>query len=380
MKLAAGTVVAGRYRLVRELGQGAYGSVFEAERDDGVPVAVKVMLDRHAANDAEALRFEREAALLVQLRHPNVVEFYDFGHSAEGLPFIAFELLAGRTLRDELRVVGRMAAGRAAGVVRQILDALDAAHRRGIIHRDIKPANVFLCAGDVVKVLDFGLAKPLRSGGDASLTATGQMIGTPHYMAPESVRGEKNVDTSVDVYAVGAVLAELMSGAKLVPGSTDIELYMEHISDAPFELPAELVGTPLGAIVARAVAKKAGERFRSAGEMLAALEAADVGLAALDDAAVAARVGAIGFAVKSLTRQDYAGCVVATLEIAGAGDAGALMIYDFNDDATAATTFAGIRSARPHAKRLEERRLIALFLQRGDAREAFRRMFDRDPA
>jgi serine/threonine-protein kinase len=273
MSLAPGSVV-GRYRLVRAIGEGGFGSVFEARRnDDGMRVAIKVLHANHAEREEDYRRFEREAALLVTLQHPNVVRTLDFGQTDGELPFIAFELLEGRTLRDELRVCGRFDEWRTAAIARQVLVALDAAHRLGIIHRDIKPANIFLRGDDdTVKVLDFGLAKTMGQEQATSLTSTGQMIGTPHYMAPEQVRGE-NVGPSIDVYALGAVMSEMLSGRKLVAGDSDIEVYMEHVSDDPFVLPSVAQASSLAPVIACALSKKSRDRYRSAEQMILALDA-----------------------------------------------------------------------------------------------------------
>jgi hypothetical protein len=278
---ASGEIFAGRYRILSLLGKGGFGAVYDAERTDGGGrVALKLLHARHTTRGVEYKRFQREAAVLQRLRHPNVVEILDFGHSDEGLPYIAFELLVGVALAEELRA-SAMPLGRATDIARQVTRALVAAHAMGVVHRDVKPANIFLGAasgpapgdGGGVKVLDFGIAKALE--GDTTmagtLTATGQMVGTPYYMSPEQVRGGE-VDERADQYSLGAVISEMVSGERLVRGESEIEVYMVHIGDAPLALPAAVGDSPLGPIVARAVSKRPEHRFASAAALLEALE------------------------------------------------------------------------------------------------------------
>jgi eukaryotic-like serine/threonine-protein kinase len=281
--LREGDLCAGRYRVLRPLGRGGYGEVCEAERlDGGGRVAIKLLHERHAQGGAAERRFEREAELAQHLRHPNIVRVLDFGRVEDEVPFIVFELLTGRTLRDELAIAGRLEARRALAVARQMLAALAYAHRAGVVHRDVKPANVFLCGPTeapeaLVKVLDFGIAKAVVGDfGHTALTATGQMLGTPQYMAPEQVRGEA-IDARADVYAMGAVLAEMISGRKLVPGDSEIDVYMAHVSSQPFVLPEAALESPLRPCIEAAVAKRREDRYPNGEAMLAALEAVAAG-------------------------------------------------------------------------------------------------------
>jgi len=270
--LRDGLLIAGRYRIVKPLGRGAYGAVYEAvRREDGAIVALKIMHAIHAET-TDALRFEREAELLKRLQSEHVVAILDFGHHDE-MPFLIFEHLAGRNLAEELANKGALGVQRTMNIARQILLALEQAHALSIVHRDIKPANIFLCDGtdDLVKVLDFGIAKALGDDVGAALTATGQMLGTAQYMAPEQVRGEK-VDERVDLYSLGTVMAEMLTGERLVAGENEIEVYMAHVSDAPLELPNAIRASPLGPIIARALDKKPNARYPSAALMGAELD------------------------------------------------------------------------------------------------------------
>jgi serine/threonine-protein kinase len=274
LSLRDGLTIAGRYRVTKPLGRGAYGAVYEAmRRADGAIVALKIMHAVHAET-TDALRFEREAALLKRLQSPHVVAIIDFGHHDE-MPFLVFERLEGRNLAEELVAVGALSAARTGRIARQVLAALEEAHSLSIVHRDIKPANIFVGAGrgDLVKVLDFGIAKALRGDVGAALTATGQMLGTAQYMAPEQVRGEDVAETA-DIYSLGTVMAEMLTGAKLVAGANELEVYMRHISDKPLELPEAVIQSPLGAIIARACAKRPADRFSSAAAMAQELDRA----------------------------------------------------------------------------------------------------------
>jgi serine/threonine-protein kinase len=270
-----GMVVAGRYRLGKPLGHGAYGVVYEAEQmSDGSRVAVKVMHERHM-DTTDAVRFERESGLVMRLKNPHVVQVVDFGHDGE-LPYIAFELLSGRTLATEIEERGALGIERCVHIARQVLVALEAAHASSIVHRDVKPANIFLCDGypqrDFAKVLDFGTAKALSDVG-AALTSTGQMLGTVQYMAPEQVRGI-DVDETADLYSLGAVMAEMITGQKLIRGMRELDVFLAHVSEEPVKLPRVVGEGPLGPVIARAMSKRPPERYRSARAMREALDAA----------------------------------------------------------------------------------------------------------
>jgi serine/threonine protein kinase len=266
-------VIAGRYRLLGQVGRGGFGAVFRAEQS-GLKrhVAVKLLRDPWADPDTRA-RFEREARLVQRLRHPNTVEILDFGHDDDGSPFIVYELLEGRTLAQTLAAEGAFSPDRALGVARQLLKALAAAHALGIVHRDLKPSNVMLVpyAGerDFVKVLDFGIARSLRPDTQV-VTVEGDVIGTPAYMAPEQLRGEPP-KPSADVYAVGLMLIEMLTARRVFRGSP-IEVARAQVSPEPIPLPVGFEGTLLGDAIAGAVRKHETARHPDAHTMLAALD------------------------------------------------------------------------------------------------------------
>ena len=275
--LGPGDLVVGRYQIEHQLGQGGFGAVFVAtDRNLGRRVALKVMLADLLAAESGVDRFLREAELAQGLQHPNTVRLYDFGQTDSRIPYIAFELLSGRPLDQVIANEGPMPVERAVRVSSQILKSLMEAHSQGIVHRDIKPANIFLCEfpgePDFVKVLDFGIAKSTATQG-YTLTADGGMIGTPSYMAPEQVRGEP-VGPPGDLYSLGLVIAEMLSGDVIVKGESGAQVVFAQGSEQPIQLPAAVTGSPIGRVVERALAKSAARRYPSAASMLQELEAA----------------------------------------------------------------------------------------------------------
>ena len=274
-----GDVFAARYRIEGIVGRGGFGAVYRAsDLVDGGSVVLKVMLSTFSANDTDLRRFKREAALVKELVHPNIVRVTDFGQDEKARAFIAFELLEGCSLAEALERAGPLELGHVMRIGIDSLHALIAAHECGIIHRDIKPQNVFLLdAHPWTKVLDFGVAKALNREGRATteLTEAGQAVGTPQYMAPEQVRGEQ-VHPSTDLYALGLVLTEALTGERVVVGDSLISVYLTHVSPDRLPLDPRVLASPLGPILYRATSKPLAERYTSAREMLADLESLSV--------------------------------------------------------------------------------------------------------
>ncbi len=270
-----GTVVANRYRLDKVLGEGGFGAVYVAAREDGVQVALKVLFEDALERTGGDDRFRREAELARRLDHPNVVKVLDEGIDARGTRFIAFELLTGRTLGDEIGRWGAMRPQRAAQIALRVLHALEAAHGVGIIHRDLKPANIFLMHGDDrLKVLDFGIAKSINKNTIAGLTQAGQVLGTPAYMAIEQLTGDP-VAPATDLFALGVVLIEMLIGRPPYPsGSTAMDIVRSRLTGLALELPGDLLASPLGQIALRATRAHPRERYANVGAMRSALEAA----------------------------------------------------------------------------------------------------------
>jgi len=270
-------VIAGKYRVLRVLGRGGMGVVYEAENTwTGRRVAVKVLLD--ATRDAEHVaRFLQEARTTATLRHPAVVDVLDMGRDPETQDlYLVQELLVGETLRARLDREGRLAPEEAARIGRAVLAGLAAAHAQGVVHRDIKPSNIMLTAGDAApRIIDFGIAKAVAGERSTVETSTGQILGTPAYMAPEQLRGERSVDAQVDVWATGAVLYECLSGRSPFRADNYNLLVYRVLSGppAPLRVVAPHVPPGLAAVVDRALDPDRSRRYAGAAEMLAALDA-----------------------------------------------------------------------------------------------------------
>ncbi|HEY5678332.1 MAG TPA: serine/threonine-protein kinase, partial [Myxococcales bacterium] len=264
--LAGGALLSGRYRIEREIGKGGMGRVLSA-RDEklGRRVAVKVVTAAH--DPARVLRFEQEARTAGALEHPNVLAVYDLGEE-DGVPYLVTELLEGHTLRTVIDGP-RLPPSQVQTLALQLARGLSAAHARGIVHRDLKPENLFLTHDGRLKILDFGLAR-LTADGAQALTLAGAVFGTPGYLSPEQARGER-AGTASDVFSAGAVIYELLTGARAFPGPTLVEAGHAALHAQPPPLPSA-VPAGFSAVVARALEKDPSRRFPSAVEMAAALE------------------------------------------------------------------------------------------------------------
>src|SRR3989449_6233903 len=222
------TLFDGRYRIMRKLGAGGMANVYLAEDQElGRRVAIKILDDRHANDDQFVERFRREAKNAAGLSHPNIVSIYDRGE-AEGTYYIAMEYLDGRSLKELIVSRGPAPIPIAIDYARQILTAVRFAHRNGIVHRDIKPHNVMADADGRLKVTDFGIAR----AGASQMTEAGSIIGTAQYLSPEQARGSA-VDQRSDLYSVGVVLYEMLTGEVPFNGETPVEIAMRHLSDTP---------------------------------------------------------------------------------------------------------------------------------------------------
>ena len=275
----SGAIIEDRYQIQERIAEGAMGVVYRGSRLKlDRAVAIKVMhASLPAAMDGRK-RFEREAKLMARLEHPHCVSIIDYGlHGAK--PYVVMELVRGRSLHEFIQEHGRIEPSRAVDILRQVLSGLAHAHEQGIIHRDIKPANIMVTPkaplGLHARILDFGLARVLEAS--ASLS-NGMAVGTPSYMAPEQCRGQP-LDATVDIYACGVVLFEMLTGKKPLAGKDPIETCRRQIEDTPPRL-AEMAPGDFGAlesVVARALEKLPGDRYPSAVAMAEALDAAIAG-------------------------------------------------------------------------------------------------------
>ena len=292
------TLLAGRYRIVSPLGSGGMADVYLAEDERlGRLVAVKVLKAQLAADDEFVERFRIEARAAASLNHPSIVGVYDRG-SVDGTTYIAMEYVRGESLKQRLRRVGALPQDEAVTVALAVLSALAAAHARKIVHRDVTSYNVMLDEGGRVVVTDFGIARM----GDSALTRTGAMMGTSSYLSPEQAQG-RPADERSDLYSLGVVLYEMLTGRVPFRGETDVAVAMQHVSTAPPN-PRTLepaVSEALAGVAMRALSKNPDDRFQTADEFAAALRRARRPVRAGDDGVKAAgaitSVGAAGAAV-----------------------------------------------------------------------------------
>jgi eukaryotic-like serine/threonine-protein kinase len=267
-----GEVVAGRYELEELVGTGGMSSVYRArDRVLDRHVAIKILHERFTRDEDYLERFRREARAAAQLSHPNIVTVIDRGDE-EGRPFIVFEFVDGETLKRLVEREAPLPVGEALELSLQVAEALAFAHGRGVIHRDVKPQNVLLAEDGRAKVTDFGIARSVDI--DVAVTQTGTVLGTGDYMAPEQALGEQTSERS-DVYSLGAVLYELLSGDVVFSGDSFVAVAMQHASAPPPSLLQRRPDCPvrLAAAVDRCLAKEPEERFASMQELVRELEA-----------------------------------------------------------------------------------------------------------
>jgi serine/threonine-protein kinase len=268
-----GSVIAERYHILKKLGEGGMGTVYLAEHVKmGRKAALKVMNPGMNSDPDAIARFNREAANASRLNHPNVCGIYDFGETPDGLIYLAMEFIEGESLTSLIEKNGSLAAPRAASIIHQAADALAVAHDYGIVHRDLKPDNIMIAKGrdgsDLVKVVDFGIAK--ASSSDAQkVTKTGLVVGTPEYMSPEQLAGDK-LDGRSDIYSLGLVAFNCLTGLLPFPSNSAQEAMIMRLTDQPktlaemkpdIEWPAELQ-----AVMDKVLARDANERYQKSAE------------------------------------------------------------------------------------------------------------------
>ena len=270
-----GTTINDRFKVLGLVAKGGMGKVYKAEQSPlGRIVAVKVLHPNYSGDgDPEfSKRFTLEASVVSRLKHPNTVTVYDYGETADGVYFMAMEYLEGKTLHRLIREEGSLEVGRALHILVQVARSLREAHGQGVIHRDLKPANIFLIRhdddSDFVKVLDFGIVRRAADQGDASLTKTGAIAGTPAYIAPEVTRGEEPT-AAVDVYALGAVLYFLVAGRAPFEGASAMALLLAHLTEpvTPLSALGVVVPADVEALVMRCLEKSPDARPADAMEL-----------------------------------------------------------------------------------------------------------------
>jgi serine/threonine-protein kinase len=280
-----GVVLAGRYEVLRRIGEGGMGAVYEAKHTlIGKRVAVKVLLEKFHAKSDFVARLLQEARLASSIGHENIVDVTDFGTTDDGRSFVVMEFLDGESLADLERREAPLPIERSLRIARQAASALGAAHAKGIFHRDVKPENVYLIRrgdADFVKVVDFGISKAVKPGGDEGaeayrLTHTGLLLGTPLYMSPEQARGDEDLDHRADIWALGVLLYECLTGEVPFRANNYLQIISQvltHEPPSPSRLRPEL-GIPdaVDAVVMRAMEKDRARRYQTMAELERDLE------------------------------------------------------------------------------------------------------------
>jgi serine/threonine-protein kinase len=279
--LSPGDIIDGKYRIVRLIGEGGMGAVYEGENTRiHRRVAIKVLHAGVAQQGEAVARFEREAQAAGRIGSEHIVEVLDLGTLSAGDRYLVMEYLEGEGLGSRIKARGRLTAHELNPIALQLMEGLSSAHGAGIIHRDLKPDNVFLLRSrhgrtDFVKLLDFGISKFSQLSGDSgfSMTRTGAVMGTPYYMAPEQAKGSRDLDHRVDIYATGVILYEALTGQVPFNADTFNELLFKIVLEQPRPLEQidPTIDRGFAAIVAKAMAREPAHRFQSASEMQNAL-------------------------------------------------------------------------------------------------------------
>lgn len=261
------------YELERWLGEGTMGAVFKGRQISlDRPVAIKVLTPHLAQNDKFLARFQREARAVAKLNHPNVVSGIDVGE-AQGYRYFVMEFVEGRTVAELVAHHGKLDPMEAARIVRQVAEALDHAHRNGMVHRDVKPANIIIASKTgAAKLCDLGLAKEV--GEDGSDTLEGRAFGTPLYISPEQARGDRGIDIRSDIYSLGATFFEAVAGRPPFEGTNPPVVMTKHLNEPLPSLAALVPGVPPGvvAVIERMMEKDREDRYQSPEELIADLD------------------------------------------------------------------------------------------------------------
>lgn len=281
-----GQMLADRYRIDERISEGGMGTVYRATHIlMDKRVAIKVLHPSLAADDKIVARFSREARAASRISHPHALNVTDFGESDSGVVFLVMEYLDGKTLKEAIQSEGPMPLQRVVEIIKQVSGALDAAHAEGVVHRDLKSDNIMLMeaqnGSDWAKVLDFGIAKikePL-GGTDPALTAPNLIIGTPQYMSPEQCSQASEIDYHSDIYSLGIIIYEMLTGHVPFTGESPTAIMMKHLQEPPPSVLEERDDLPpqVGMVITSALAKRPEDRFQSAGELSEALDAAAEG-------------------------------------------------------------------------------------------------------
>jgi tetratricopeptide (TPR) repeat protein/tRNA A-37 threonylcarbamoyl transferase component Bud32 len=275
-ELTTGSTFAGRYQIIEELGKGGMGKVYKAQDTDlKEKVAIKLLKPEIAADKKTIERFRNELKFARKIRHKNVCQMYDL-NKEKGAHYITMEYVDGKDLKSMIRMMGQLSSGKTIFIAKQVCEGLAEAHRLGVIHRDLKPQNVMVDEDGNARIMDFGIARSLKTKG---ITATGMMIGTPEYMSPEQVEG-KEVDQRSDIYSLGVILYEMVTGRVPFEGDTPFTIGVKHKSETPKD-PKELntqIPEDLNFVILRCLEKDKEKRYQSAGEVRTELTRIEKGI------------------------------------------------------------------------------------------------------
>jgi serine/threonine protein kinase/tetratricopeptide (TPR) repeat protein len=279
-ELTTGSTFAGRYQIIEELGHGGMGRVYKVQDTKiGEKIALKLIRPEAGLDKKSLERFSNELKLARKIRHKNVCQMFDLGED-QGTRYITMEYVHGEDLKQLIRKVGRLSPGQAIGIARQVCDGLEEAHKLGVVHRDLKPQNIMVDEDGKARIMDFGIARSLSG---KSMTGAGVMIGTPEYMSPEQVEG-KDIDQRSDLYSLGVILYEMVTGRLPFIGETPLSVAHKHKYEAP-EDPKKLntqVSDDLARVILKCLAKDEDKRFHSAAELGAELGRIEEGLPTTD--------------------------------------------------------------------------------------------------
>jgi len=275
-ELTTGFTFAGRYQIIEELGKGGMGKVYKAQDTDlNEKVAIKLLRPEIAGDKKTIERFRNELKFARKIRHKNVCQMYDL-NKEKGLHYITMEYVDGKDLKSMIRMMGQLSSGKTIFIAKQVCEGLVEAHRLGVVHRDLKPQNIMVDENGNARIMDFGIARSLKTKG---ITAAGVMIGTPEYMSPEQVEG-KDVDQRSDIYSLGVILYEMVTGRVPFEGDTPFTIGVKHKSEMPKD-PKELntqLPEDLNLVILRCLEKDKEKRYQSAGEVRAELTRIEKGI------------------------------------------------------------------------------------------------------
>jgi serine/threonine protein kinase/tetratricopeptide (TPR) repeat protein len=275
-ELTTGSTFAGRYQIIEELGKGGMGRVYKAnDIDVKEKVAIKLIKPKISSDKRTVERFQNELKFARKIRHKNVCQMYDLNRE-KGIYYITMEYVEGENLKNMIRMSGQLGKGTAISLARQVCEGLAEAHKLGVVHRDLKPSNIMIDREGNVRIMDFGIARSLKEKG---ITGAGVMIGTPEYMSPEQVEG-KEVDQRSDIYSLGVILYEMVTGRVPFEGDTALSIAMKHKSEVPKDPKEHNVQIPddLSVLILKCLEKDKDSRFQSAEEMKRELEDSEKGI------------------------------------------------------------------------------------------------------